>query len=177
TGGAGGAGMPDAAAGNDGGPTPDAGPLPDAGTIEPPPPVQPADEPLPTCLRMVPVTDSATLAAAIGAAKASDCIPLADGAYTFPAINLKGTAANPIVIRATNLLKATVSAGDLTISGAYVVVQGLTWNGAGVIKLNSCDHCRLSRNRIMRDDSNGGEWITVTGASKYCRVDHNDVGP
>jgi Chondroitinase B len=175
--GTGGTEVPDAAIGSDGGPMPDAGPLPDAGMIEPPPPVQPADEALPACLRTIPVTDSGTLATAIGAAKAGDCIQLADGPYTFPAINLKGTAANPIVIRATHLLKATVSMGDLTMSGAYVVVQGLTWNGAGVIKINGCDHCRFSRNRVMRDDTNGGEWMTIGGTSKYCRIDHNDVGP
>src|SRR2546423_5998252 len=67
--------------------------------------------------------------------------------------------------------------GDLNVTGAYLVVSGLTWPGAGVIKISNCDHCRLTRSRLQRDDTNGGEWVTITGTSKYCRIDHNDFGP
>jgi len=68
-----------------------------------------------------------------------------------------------------------VPSGDLIIQGAYTVVEGLTWTGAGTIKLNNSDHCRVSRFRVMHQG--GGSWISCTGTSKYCRIDHNDFGP
>jgi hypothetical protein len=182
------AGAPPADAGAppaDGPPEPDAGAmpdgpppsLPDAGMISPPPPVEPADVPLPACKRTVPVADAAALATALGGAQAGDCLELADGAYTFPSLNLKGTAEAPIVVKAAHPLAVTVMTGDLNVTGAYVVVSGLTWPGAGVVKISNCDHCRLTRSRLQRDDTNGGEWVTITGTSKYCRIDHNDFGP
>jgi hypothetical protein len=128
-------------------------------------------------VRTVDVTDSGALATAIGAAQAGDCIVMADGSYTLPAISAKGTEAAPIVIRAANTLKAVVSSGNLAFQGAaYVIVQGLMWNGSGVITLNNVDHCRVSRFRLQRQE-NGTDWITVSGTSKYARIDHNDLGP
>jgi hypothetical protein len=130
------------------------------------------------CARTVSVASSAELSQAASRAMPGDCIVLADGAYTFPTIAAKGTEAQPIVVRAANTLKATVSTGDLVLQGAaYVTVQGLTWSGSGTILLNDCDHCRFSRSRIQRSDGNGAEWVTVDGTSKYCRIDHNDFGP
>jgi hypothetical protein len=130
------------------------------------------------CVRTVQAASSADLAQAIMRAMPGDCIVLADGTYTFPTIGVKGTEAQPIVIRAANTLKATVATGDLVLQGAaFVTVQGLMWSGAGTIHLNDCDHCRLSRTRIQRNDSGGGEWVTVNGTSKYARIDHNDFGP
>jgi poly(beta-D-mannuronate) lyase len=138
----------------------------------------PPEETLPACKRTVKVATSATLASAIGGALAGDCIVLADGDYTFPAIKAKGTAAAPIVISAANLLKATVSSGNLTYdSAAYVVVSGLAWSG-GPLKMSNCDHCRLSRSRLqVIEPATGTDWITVSGTSNYCRIDHNDLGP
>jgi hypothetical protein len=70
-----------------------------------------------------------------------------------------------------------VSAGDLLMQGAaHVVVQGLTWNGAGIINLTDTDHGRISRFRIQRTET-GTDWLTVYGKSDHCRVDHNDFGP
>jgi hypothetical protein len=130
------------------------------------------------------VTDSATLAGALSAAQPGDCINLADGDYTFPVITAKGTAAAPIVISAVNLLKATVSAGDLLMQGAaYVVVQGIAWSGNGTINLTDTDHGRISRFRVQRMETGPEQmahdlaWITVFGMSSYCRVDHCDFGP
>jgi len=131
-----------------------------------------------TCLRTVPVSTSANLGQAIASAKPGDCVVLADGTYTFPVIRAQGTASSPIVIRAANTTKATVTTGDLVLQGAaYVQVHGLTWSGSGTIHLTDCDHCRLSRSRVQRIDGDGEEWITVDGASQSCRIDHNDLGP
>jgi poly(beta-D-mannuronate) lyase len=138
----------------------------------------PVDD-LPACRRTVPVTTSAALASAIGAALAGDCIVLADGSYTLPTIRAQGTAASPIVIKAAHPLQATVSTGTLSYDGAaYVVVQGLLWQ-AGQIRMNNCDHCRLSRCRLALAEPTGVDfdWVTVTGTSNGCRLDHNDLGP
>jgi hypothetical protein len=123
------------------------------------------------------VSSTAELSTAIGGAQAGDCIVMADGSYTFPVISAKGTEANPIVIKAANTLKAVVPSGNLSFQGAaYVIVQGLMWNGSGVMILNNTDHCRVTRCRLQRQEE-GTDWITVTGTSKYARLDHNDLGP
>src|SRR6185436_8148836 len=143
----------------------------------PSPPPPSGDEPLPPCRRPVRVASSAELATALTGAQPGDCINLEDGSYTFPVITARGTAEAPIVVGAAHLLKATVSAGDLVMQGAaHLVVQGLTWNGAGTISLNDTDHGRISRFRIQRME-NGKDWVTVGGTSDHCRVDHNDFGP
>jgi poly(beta-D-mannuronate) lyase len=147
-----------------------------------PPPSQPTapagEPPLPACKRTIPVTTSSALASAAGAAVAGDCIVLADGSYTFPVLKARGTAANPIVISAAHPLKATVSAGSLTYSGAaYLVVQGLSWQ-ASSIKMDDCDHCRLTRSRLqLVEPATGFDWVTISGTSNFCRLDHNDLGP
>jgi hypothetical protein len=158
---------------------------PDSGSVMPPvdgglPMPPPSTEiPLPPCKRTVDVTDAGTLATAISGAQAGDCIVMADGSYTFPAIAAKGTEAAPIVIKAANTLKAVVSSGDLSLNGAaYVVVQGVMWNGSGVIKVANCDHCRITRFRLQRNEPDAElDWVTMSGTSKYTRIDHNDFGP
>jgi hypothetical protein len=161
---------------------PDAGGTgsPDAGPTMPPPPL-PADDQLPPCLRTVKAGSSAELSSALGAAKPGDCIELADGDYAFPAIAAKGTEKAPIVVKASNLLEATVSTGRLDFNGAeWVVVQGLTYKSSGTIKMNNCQYCRLSRSRLELAETLGGgdnDWITVSGTSNHCRIDHNDMGP
>jgi hypothetical protein len=144
----------------------------------------PADDVLPACKRTVPVANSAALVAALSAAQPGDCLNLADGDYTFPMITAKGTAAAPIVIKATTVLKAVVSTGDLTLRGAaYVVVQGIMWSGSGIITLTDADHCRISRFRIQRMETGPNQQlhdlvaITLAGKSSDCRFDHNDIGP
>jgi hypothetical protein len=147
------------------------------GPSSPMPPPASGDEPLPPCKRPVRVTSSAELAGALTGAQPGDCINLEDGSYTFPIITAKGTAEAPIVISASHLLKATVSTGDLVMQGAaYVVVQGLTWNGSGTINLTDTDHGRISRFRVQRMET-GKDWVTVYGGSQSCRIDHNDFGP
>ena len=110
-----------------------------SGPIEPEP-----TEDLPPCKRTTQVPDSGALAGAIAAAMPGDCLVLADGNYTLPAITgKKGTAAAPIVIKAANTLKVVVASGGFSISdSAYVVVQGIMYTSNTGAKVNNCDHCR-----------------------------------
>jgi hypothetical protein len=138
------------------------------------------EPPLPPCTRTVQVSTTAALGAATGKAQAGDCIVLADGDYAFDAITRQGSAATPIVITAANLGKASVSSGSIEVRGsAYVVIQGLTFkSGNGTIRFIDCDHCRLTRNWVRPTEATDNvDWITVSGTSTYCRIDHNDVGP
>jgi len=167
-------------------PTPDAaiddGPSPSVDGPTAPPPT--GDDVLPPCKRDVPVSDSAALATALAAAQPGDCIALADGSYSFPTITTKATEAAPVVVRAAHALKAIVSSGNLLMQGAaWVVVEGITWSGPGTIRLADTDHGRISRFRMQRMESGAAmqphdlSWITVFGASTYCRIDHCDFGP
>jgi hypothetical protein len=178
-GGSGGSGSGGSGSGGSGGSgQPDGGSAPDGmGMPTMPPPT--AEEPLPPCGRMVAVPGQDALAPALTGAMPGDCIVLADGNYTFPAITGQGTADKPIVIRAANVLKVVVPSGDVTIQGsAYVVVEGFHFRSPGQIKMANCDHCRVSRFRVERAMAAGEiDWITVSGTSKYCRIDHNDIGP
>ena len=151
-------------------------PVPDAGGPLASPPA--AEPPSPACKRTVHVATSAALGNAIAAARAGDCIVLADGTYTFPAIDVTGTATSPIVVRAANLGKAVVSAGGLDVRGAYVVIEGLHWTSNGRFTFDDCSHCRLTRTRFQpTETADNVDWITVGGKSDSCRIDHNDVGP
>jgi hypothetical protein len=141
----------------------------------PPPPAKDGDV---ACKRTVNVAAPADLDGALAAVAAGDCLVLADGDYLFPTITAKGTEAEPVVIRAANTLGVRVPSGNLNLTGAaYVTVQGMMWPGSGTIKLTDCDHCRLSRFRIQRMENGDNDWITLTGTSHHCRIDHNDLGP
>jgi hypothetical protein len=90
---------------------------------------------LPTPIRTVNVTNASQLTAALADAQAGDEIVLADGSYGggFTISGKNGTADNPIVIRAENLLDASLG-GEvntcLTISGgSHVWVHGLNFTG------------------------------------------------
>jgi poly(beta-D-mannuronate) lyase len=178
TGGAGTGGSGSGTGGSGGSGQPDGGPAPDGMTMPPMPPPT-AEDPLPPCGRMVAVADQGALGPALTGAMPGDCIVLADGNYTFPTITAKATADKPIVVRAANVLKVIVPTGDVTIQdGAYVVVEGFHFRSPGQIKMANCDHCRVSRFRVERAMAGGEvDWITVSGTSKYCRIDHNDIGP
>jgi hypothetical protein len=134
---------------------------------------------LPACARTVNVSDSATLKSAITAAQPGDCIVLADGDYTFPAITRQATAASPIVIRAQNTGKAGVATGNLVLkASAYVVIEGLDWTSSDNIQIVDCDHCRLTRCRIHpAKEVLNVDWVSLSGKTVYSRIDHNDFGP
>ena len=136
------------------------------------------DDPLPACLAHVPVANSVALKSALGAARAGDCIELADGDYVFPFVSSTGTAGAPIVIRAAHAGKASVSSGALVFTNAsYVAVEGLTWTSSGGVKVSDSDHCRVTRCRFALNDAAGQDWIVVSGTSSHTRIDHNELGP
>ena len=139
----------------------------------------PGPDALAACTRTIAVANRGQLEAALDHAKAGDCLELKDGEHTFPRISAKGTAERPIVIRAKNLLKARVRSGNLELSGArYLTVEGLTFESAGNIKLDNCSHCRISRVRIKRKETDQEvDWVTVSGASDHARIDHCEFGP
>jgi poly(beta-D-mannuronate) lyase len=136
-------------------------------------------EPPFTCMRTLAVSDADALEAALDDAEAGDCVELADGSYTFPDIGVQGTETLPIVIRAVNTLGVSVESGDVAMRGAaHVVVEGVHFTSSGRITMADCDHCRVSRFRIERaEDGDEVDWVTVSGTSQHCRIDHNDFGP
>ena len=96
---------------------------------------EPTPEGFPEALRTVNVSSAGGLTAALADAQAGDHIILADGSYGggFTISGKSGTADNPIIIYAANLLQATFG-GDvntcLTVSGgAHVWVHGLNFTG------------------------------------------------
>ena len=147
------------------------------------------------CVRTVPVSSTATLATAVSAALPGDCIVLANGSYTFPAISKAGTAEAPISIKAANRGLAVVNSGVIHfLNAAHVTVEGLdvTSNGlansgtffnAGsngmLIAFTDSSFCRLTRTRIHPSGPvSDRDWIVLTGAgTHHNRIDHNDLGP
>ena len=85
----------------------------------------------------VAATDTASLKAALGAAKAGDVITLADGAYAGPfEISASGTAADPIVIRGTSTAGTVLGGGGcdgcnvIEVYGSFVHLEQLTIEAA-----------------------------------------------
>jgi hypothetical protein len=131
-----------------------------------------------TCRRTVTVADSAALAPAIAAAIPGDCLMLADGDYVFPIITSRASSATPIVIRAANRGRATVSTGSILVrDAAGIVIEGLSFLSNGGIKLTNVEHCRITRLRIQPRDTANVDWVEVAGRSHHVRIDHNDFGP
>jgi poly(beta-D-mannuronate) lyase len=162
-------------------PDPDAGSdvTVDPGDSAPPPPLPPEmEKPLPACKKTVEVANNAALGGALSAAQAGDCLVLADGTYTFPAISKKGTADAPIVIRAKNRGMAEIPSGNLNYEGAsYVVVEGVKFTSSGSINFNNSDYCRLTRVRFIPTNQVGNDWVTFNGTSHHNRVDRCEFGP
>jgi hypothetical protein len=153
----------------------DAGTDTDAGELVVPPDVEPEL----ACTRTVDVANSNALENALAGVQAGDCIVLADGSYTFPTISAQASEQKPIIIRAKNTLKARVEGGDITLKNAKnVVVQGIHFTSSGRITLADSDHCRISRFRMERKETDQEiDWITLGGSTQYGRIDHSEFGP
>jgi len=138
----------------------------------------PWGDPMPACLATHDVTTQAQLDARLLKAAPGDCIVVGDGNYTLGAIGVAGTAAKPIVVRALHRGKAVISAGTLTTSAktAYLVLEGFDWTSSGGLRINGCDHCRLTRNRFRLAETADMDWIVLTN-SDHVRIDHNEIGP
>ena len=140
------------------------------GGTEPPPPM--SEPPLPPCKNTVKVANAGALGGALGAAKAGDCLVLADGDYPAPAITAKGTAEAPVVVRAENKLKVNMN-GVVKLDGSsYVVLEGITFpGGAGTSVGGSADHIRITRSRYNSGSAH------FEGTAHDNRVDHCEFGP
>jgi hypothetical protein len=101
-----------------------------------------------------------------------DCLVLADGTYAGPTISAKGTAAAPIVIRAANRLKVSIT-GTLRLNNAsYVVVEGFTFPGGNGSSIEgSSDHNRITRSRYFSGTAQ------ITGTARDNRIDRSEFGP
>jgi poly(beta-D-mannuronate) lyase len=133
----------------------------------------PSDEPpLPACKNTVQVANAGALAGALSGAKAGDCLVLADGSYGAFSTSAKGTAQAPIVIRAANKLKASVTGVVKLDNASYVVLEGLTFpGGAGTSIGGNADHVRVTRSRYNSGSAH------FEGTAHDNRVDHCEFGP
>jgi poly(beta-D-mannuronate) lyase len=152
--------------------------LPEAGTPPQPPPLPQEEQPLPACKKTTNVNAPGELAGAISGAQPGDCIVLADGTYTFPAITKTATEGAPIVIRAANRGKAVIASGNLDITNSsYVVVEGITFTSNGSINFNDSQYCRITRIRFNPTNQAGNDWVNIKGKSHHNRIDHSEFGP
>jgi hypothetical protein len=130
------------------------------------------------CTRTVRVSTSAQLSTAVSGAAAGDCIVLENGSYTFPSVKFKATAAKPVAISARHRGQARVTSGNLVLDGAaYVTVEGLLWTSSGNVRLSNADHCRISRFTFHPQEVADTDWVTLSGTTRFARIDHNDFGP
>jgi poly(beta-D-mannuronate) lyase len=140
------------------------------GEVQPPP--ESGEPPLPACKNTVQVANSGALGGAISAAKAGDCLVLADGDYPAPTIALKGTAEAPIVLRAANKLKVNMNGVVKLDNSSYVVLEGFTFPGASGTSIGgTADHVRVTRSRYFSGSAK------FDGTAKDNRVDHCEFGP
>ncbi len=124
----------------------------------------------PDPLRTVNVANSSELTAALASAQPGDHIVLADGSYGAVSMDPSGTAANPIVIRAENLLQASFTAIDL--NGSYLFLWGvMTETATNWAADNTFRRCKFSG----AGQSNGllnqlnGDRLSVA----YCEITGN----
>jgi hypothetical protein len=119
-----------------------------AATTTPPPPPGSGTE-LPPALRTVNVATSTQLANAVAAALPGDHIVLADGSYSGPGdLTRAGTEANPIVVRAANLLGARITTNSLSPAADFITLYGLDLVGVPCLPKNGAKFPRIWRCRF-----------------------------
>jgi poly(beta-D-mannuronate) lyase len=138
----------------------------------------PWGDPMPACIATYDVATQAELDARLGKAIAGDCIVVGDGTYAIGALDVTGNAARPIVVRAQHRGKTVIASGTLTTSAktAYLVLDGFDWTTTGSLRIDGCDHCRLTRNRFRLTETADMDWIVLTNTN-HVRIDHNEIGP
>jgi hypothetical protein len=131
-------------------------------------------------------TTASSFKTALGAAVPGDTIELADGAYDISANSLtkSGTAEMPVVIRAQNRGKAELKGkSSFACKGiAFVVFEGFLFTSdvSTVIKTESCNNIRITRNTFRLSETTSSKWILIGGTyniatanSHHNRIDHN----
>ncbi len=121
--------------------------------------------------------------------KPGDIVEVEDGVYDTGGgitIESSGTANKPIIIRAKNIGQAELT-GETYFTlrkVAYVTIQGFKFTSAKytVIKLEACNHVRITRNifQITETEGQNGKWVYIGGywadqslLSHHNRIDHN----
>jgi len=137
----------------------------------------------PDPVRTVAVSTVQELQNALDNARPGDLIAVADGVYsTSEALTLRqsGTAKHPIVIRAANRGKATITgeAGFELARADHGIVDGFVFRGAigTAVKLYNCSHARVTRCHIrLRERVNGPkmDWVISKYDGERNRIDHN----
>jgi len=158
---------------------PDAGPA----NADAAPPSPDADLP-PTVDCDVVAADSAALDQALADLVAGDTVCMAAGIWSDLSVEVvgQGTADEPIVLAAETPGETIIDgSSQLSLSGQYVVVQGLVFRGGdaasgSLIEFRGgdgdCEHCRLTETAIIDvdRDADASKWVSLYGA--HNRVDH-----
>jgi hypothetical protein len=119
------------------------------------------------------VSNCALLAAALSDANPGDVIVLANGNYNCNQVSARnGTAARPIIIRASSARSAKFVNASVTVNGNYTVLANLAFDNSGV---NVTGHYnRITSNKFHNNSGALGSAVTVNAGSNN-RIDHNEV--
>lgn len=127
---------------------------------------------LPTAQRTVNVSNNSQMTSALSNAQPGDHIILANGSYSRITIARSGTQANPIVIRAANILGAVV--GGVTLNASHVIIYGLDITANSTVgahtnnkwwrnRLRNCgDQAMRLDNSCSNLDIAYSEWTNIT---------------
>ncbi len=133
------------------------------------------------------VSSASEISNAMNSAQPGDVLIMSDGVWNNQDIDFAGdgNASNPITLRAQTPGEVQLT-GDsqLSISGSYLVVDGLNFEGGGSNSMSyliqfrgsqgDADHCRLTNTQILNynapDRSHQYHWVEIFGQDN--RVDH-----
>ena len=133
------------------------------------------------------VSSASDISSAMNSAQPGDVLIMTDGVWNNQNIDFAGdgNAANPITLRAETPGEVQLTGTSrLSISGSYLVVDGLNFEGGGSNSMSyliefrgsegDADHCRLTNTQILNynapDRSHQYHWVEIFGQDN--RVDH-----
>ena len=133
------------------------------------------------------VSSASDISNAMNSAQPGDTLVMTDGVWTNQDIDFAGdgTASNPITLQVeTPGGVLLVGTSQLSISGSYLVVDGLNFEGGGgsnlrhVVEFRGADgeanHCRLTNTQVLNynpsDINTRYHWVNIYGQDN--RVDH-----
>jgi len=114
-------------------------------------------------------------------------VVLDDGEYRLDSpvtVSVRATSSGPFVITARHRGKAVItgSAHVLLRRASHVVIEGLVFRTeqSSAVRLEGCEHVRITRNRFALRERGRGSWVMVTGVpgdsvtlSRGNRIDRN----
>ena len=133
------------------------------------------------------VSSASEISSAMNSAQPGDVLIMTDGVWTNQDIDFAGdgNAANPITLRSETPGGVQLNGTSrLSISGSYLVVDGLNFEGGGSNSMSDliqfrgsngdADHCRLTNTQILNynapDRAHQYHWVEIFGQDN--RVDH-----